>query len=823
MSKTLFCLAAFVLAFGLFGSIAGGQENQIVNGEFDNALDSWGSYGGAGFSLEAVQGVALSGGNAIVIDVFDASAGTAIGFAQGGLELVQGQAYPIGFTAKAEQDREMVVLFQIYKPEIPQWTTPWETTVQLTTTPQSFNFEYLHESETTTDHPEWSVDIYYILKGAWWPMTGDGLNVKVWVDRLYFGAESARQRVDLATNPSPADGALLLDTWVSLNWAPGDFAVTHDVYLGDSFDNVNDGLGDTFRGNQASTNLVAGFPGFPYPDGLVPGTTYYWRIDEVNEAEPNSPWKGNVWSFTIPPRTAYGPSPPDGDKFADPDVVLGWKEGFRAKLHSVYFGESFDDVNSAAGGLSQTEFTYTPGTLEREKTYYWRIDEFDGGAMYKGDVWSFTIAAEGGGLKAEYFNNTSLSFEPALTRTDPQIDFDWGSGDVAGENSPADIINVDNFSARWSGELEIDITDAYTFSIAANNGFKLWLDDQLIIDYWDNPGAGSRQSDPVDLVGGNTYSLRMEYFDGTGGATAQLTWASNTREQQLIPQAALSLPVKASSPRPVNGDTGASMTTVLTWKPGDSAASHEVYFGADREAVINATAASPGYVGARALGSESYDPGKLAWDTTYYWRIDEIDSTGPDGRWVGNLWSFKTADFLLVDDFESYNDIDPPDAASNRIFDKWIDGFGTTTNGAIVGNDLPPYAEQTIVHGGAQSMGYRYDNDNKTSEATMTLVYPRNWTEEGVAKLSLWFAGVSANAAERMFVAVGGNAVVYHPDSAATQTTEWTEWVIDLQAFADQGAALTNVDTITIGFGTRNSPAAGGSGQMYFDDIRLYR
>ncbi|MHC4331431.1 MAG: hypothetical protein ACYSWW_25285 [Planctomycetota bacterium] len=120
-------------------------------------------------------------------------------------------------------------------------------------------------------------------------------------------------------------------------------------------------------------------------------------------------------------------------------------------------------------------------------------------------------------------------------------------------------------------------------------------------------------------------------------------------------------------------------------------------------------------------------------------------------------------------------------------------------------------------------MGYRYDNDNKTSEATMTLVYPRDWTEEGVAKLSLWFAGVSANAADRMFVSVGGNTVLYHPDPAATQTTEWTEWVIDLQGFADQGAVLTNVDTITIGFGTRNSPAAGGSGQMYFDDVRLYR
>ena len=120
-------------------------------------------------------------------------------------------------------------------------------------------------------------------------------------------------------------------------------------------------------------------------------------------------------------------------------------------------------------------------------------------------------------------------------------------------------------------------------------------------------------------------------------------------------------------------------------------------------------------------------------------------------------------------------------------------------------------------------MPYLYDNNLKTSEATLTLVYPRDWTNEGVTKLSLWFRGVSANAADRMFVALNGTAVVYHDHPAVTQTGNWTKWVIDLQAFADQGVTLANVDTLTIGFGTRNSPAAGGSGQMYFDDIRLYR
>jgi hypothetical protein len=260
------------------------------------------------------------------------------------------------------------------------------------------------------------------------------------------------------------------------------------------------------------------------------------------------------------------------------------------------------------------------------------------------------------------------------------------------------------------------------------------------------------------------------------------------------------------------------MNEILSWTAADNAASHELYFGADADAVSNATTASLEYIGPKALGAESYDPGGLDWEGAYAWRVDEVY---PSGTVKGLVWTFTVADFIGVEDFESYNDVDPPDPNSNRIFDAWLDGFGTTTNGALVGNDLPPYAEQGIVNGGAQSMPYFYDNNLKTSEATLTLTYPRDWTAGGVTKLSLWFRGGSANSAEQMFVALNGNAVVYHADPAATQITNWTEWVIDLQEFA--GVNLANVNTITIGFGTKGSPAAGGPGTMYFDDIRLVR
>jgi hypothetical protein len=121
-------------------------------------------------------------------------------------------------------------------------------------------------------------------------------------------------------------------------------------------------------------------------------------------------------------------------------------------------------------------------------------------------------------------------------------------------------------------------------------------------------------------------------------------------------------------------------------------------------------------------------------------------------------------------------------------------------------------------------MPYSYDTNLKSSEATLTLVSPRNWTAQGVTSLSLWFRGASANAAVPMYVALNGTAAVYHADPAAAQKAGWTQWVIPLQTFADKGVPLANVTSITIGFGTKgNTTTAGGTGKMYFDDVRLYR
>ncbi|HEC03918.1 MAG TPA: LamG domain-containing protein, partial [Phycisphaerales bacterium] len=161
----------------------------------------------------------------------------------------------------------------------------------------------------------------------------------------------------LAGAPNPADGALYENTWANLGWRAGYYAVSHDVYFGTSFDDVNNGVEGTFAGNLATTFQVVGFPGFPEPGGLVPGTTYYWRVDEVNDANASSPWKGDVWSFMVPPKIAYQPDPADGARFTPTDVTLSWTPGLNAKLHSVYFGDNLDDVGNAVGAVPDTETT----------------------------------------------------------------------------------------------------------------------------------------------------------------------------------------------------------------------------------------------------------------------------------------------------------------------------------------------------------------------------------------------------------------------------------------------------------------------------------
>ncbi len=618
-----------------------------------------------------------------------------------------------------------------------------------------------------------------------------------------------------AGRPTPADGAVIEPTQVVLKWKSGKFAALHDVYFGASRDEVAAATKDNtnvFVGRQKTDLLAAGTAGGPSPTGLVPGTTYYWRVDEVNDANPNSPWKGDVWSFLVKPLIAWKPYPANGMQFVDPNQTLSWEKATGTIFNTVYFGDNFDTVNNAAaGGYMTLQAPYKPGTLKLDTTYYWRVDEFTAAGVKKGDVWSFTTRGTGGGITARYFKGKDLSGAPVLTRTEGSINHNWSGGEVAGGLS-------DNVSARWTANLQAPFTETYTFTTTSDDGVRLWLDGKLIIDNWTDHTSAANSA-KVNLVAGQVYSLRMEWYDNTSVAVAQLAWESASVPRQIVPQGWLQLPLRAAGPSPALGAPHAAPDVTLQWIAGEEATQHDVYFGTDAKAVADADTKTAGiYRGRQKADAASFDPGALDWGKTYYWRVDEINPAVADSPLKGAVWTFTVADFLPIEDFESYTDDE-----GSRIYETWIDGY-TNNTGSTVGNAQAPFAERKIVHEGSQSMPLDYNNMNTPfySEAERTWSTAQNWTVNGMDTLTLYFRGRLPNAQEKLYVTLkdsaGKTGTAVHPNPAAAVATSWTAWNIPLSSFAGVNAA--KIKTMTIGLGDRANPKKGGAGRIYIDDIR---
>ena len=145
-----------------------------------------------------------------------------------------------------------------------------------------------------------------------------------------------------------------------------------------------------------------------------------------------------------------------------------------------------------------------------------------------------TACAEepGTGLTAFYGNSMDPADTPVLSRIDAQVDFDWGNG------SPATSINNDQFSVRWLGQIKAVYTEEYTFYVRADDGVRLWVDGELLVDaWWDQ--APTEYSGTISLVAGELYDIRLEYFEHGGGALAELSWSSASTSKEIVPQAQL--------------------------------------------------------------------------------------------------------------------------------------------------------------------------------------------------------------------------------------------------------------------------------------------
>jgi hypothetical protein len=622
-----------------------------------------------------------------------------------------------------------------------------------------------------------------------------------------------------AWNPNPADGGQHPSTWASMSWSPGGFAVSHDVYFDDNFEDVNAGTGDSYRGKQTLPYFVVGFPGYPFAEGLVTGTTYYWRVDEVNDLNPDSPWRGDVWSFTVPPKKAYNPVPSDNAKYINTNVTLSWTTGFGAKMHVTYFGEDFDTVNNAAGGVPAGLTTYTPGALESGKVYYWRVDELDGTNTYKGDVWSFKTIPdisvidpnlmgwwkfdEGAGVTAldwsGHGNHANLvggpkwidGYDGGALKLDGADDYAvLPIGELISSMSSATFttwVNFSNLGGAWqrifdfgsgtgvyiflcprtgtTGPMRLAITTGggggeslidspttlpsgwhHVAAVVKSGNMQIYLDGAVV-------ASGSTSVIPSDLGRTGSNWLGRSQYDADGyfnGSLDDFRIYDYILSTDEIVMTMRGDPLLAWGAKPADGTTPDIQTALpLSWSAGEKASQHDVYFGTDKDAVDNADTTTPEIYRGRQAATSYAPPVGVEWGGgPYYWRIDEFNTDGTISR--GRVWSFTVADFILVDDFESY------DAGDNQVWYSWHDGLGYGVpgsdpyyagngTGAAVGDETTgSYMEETIVHSGGYSLPLFYDNNKqgyaRYSETERTLSR-RDWTIESVAELSLWFRG----------------------------------------------------------------------------------
>ncbi|HJX62889.1 MAG TPA: PA14 domain-containing protein, partial [Polyangia bacterium] len=180
-------------------------------------------------------------------------------------------------------------------------------------------------------------------------------------------------------------------------------------------------------------------------------------------------------------------------------------------------GATGTGVTTGNGGSTATG-TGTPGT---------------GGAIGTGGTTGTGSAATGTGtgLLAEYYNGTTFD-TLALTRIDPTVDFDWGSG------SAASSVNVDQFSARWTGQVQALYSETYTFSTQSDDGIRLWVNGQQLIEAWADYSP-TQNSGTIALAAGQKYDLKVEYHENSGGAISKLSWSSSRQAQQIVPQSQL--------------------------------------------------------------------------------------------------------------------------------------------------------------------------------------------------------------------------------------------------------------------------------------------
>jgi hypothetical protein len=453
-----------------------------------------------------------------------------------------------------------------------------------------------------------------------------------------------------------------------------------------------------------------------------------------------------------------GPVPASGATDVRRDVTLSWTAGELAASHDVYFGMDFADVNSGDASVlvspGQTATSYAvEELLEFGQTYYWRVDEVNAppdSTVFPGAVWSFTVETYAYPVENVTATASSATTSKGMT-PDKTVD---GSGMTGDEHSTDE-------TAMWltaplttlPAWIQYEFDDVYKLS-----ELWVWNSNQSIesfvgfgakdvtIEYSLDGAEWTKLTDTeLARAPGDVGYIANTTVDMTGvlAKFVRLTITSNWGG--FMPQVGLSevrfyhVPVKAGQPSPASGSAGAPLDVTLTWRPGREATSHDVYFSDERSAVEDGTAPM------QNVSASRFEPSGLEYGQFYYWKVNEVGDAGSPPV-EGDVWSFATTEYMVVDDFESYTD---DIEAGTTIWQTWLDGL-TNNTGSIVGYFEAPFAERTIVHGGRQSMPMDYNNVNSPfySEVERTFDPTQDWTANGTTELSLWYHGYPVAFAE---------------------------------------------------------------------------
>jgi regulation of enolase protein 1 (concanavalin A-like superfamily) len=482
---------------------------------------------------------------------------------------------------------------------------------------------------------------------------------------------------------------------------------------------------------------------YSYFNGLIDDVRIYSRVLTLDELADVMLGKGPNAEL------ADDPSPANEATDVPRDTSLAWEPGEFAATHDVYFGTAFDDVNDASranpmGVLvsqGQAASSYDPaGVLDFETTYYWRIDEVNApptNTIFKGEVWSFTTEPVGYPIA----NVVAASNGSSEAAAGPQNTVNGSGLDAADQHS---TVSSDMWLATPGTDplwIQFEFDRVYKLHEMrvwnSNSQFELILGfgiKGVTVDYSENGTDWTALGDfefaratakptytantTVDLGGIPARFVRLNVNGGWG----------TMGQYGLSEVRFLYVPAQAREPQPADGAMDVEVGTALAWRSGREAVSHQVYLGTDADALTLAG----------TVDVATFAPA-LEFGSTYYWQVDEVNEADAVTTWAGDLWSFSTQEYALIDGFETYNDdVD----AKTTIFDTWLDGWVNET-GSTVGYLNAPFAEKTIIRTGTQSMPLAYDNSVSPfySEAWREFETAQDWSGNGADTLVLYVRG----------------------------------------------------------------------------------